>query len=264
MWTLLDIAYFGKPSILGAIEGEITGLVAITPAAGVVAGWGAFIIGICSGIIPWLSMNILGRTKWFLKVDDVLGNVHSHAVGGFLGGFLTGIFATTQGCEAFGITNPGGAIDGNGRQVWVQIVGALFIIGLNIVMTSLIMLFIKYVLRIPLRMTEEHMLIGDDAIHGEEAYALFYEGQRSHEERMPDDHKYDAHSTHGSGIITGITGNSNPVPGMPREDNHGIGAGPGGSYNDEEKVDPETAEMNQRDDHQMGSGNRRPLNGGLT
>jgi ammonium transporter, Amt family len=35
------------------------------------------------------------------------------------------------------------------------------------------MLFIKYVLRIPLRMTEEELLIGDDAIHGEEAYSFY-------------------------------------------------------------------------------------------
>jgi len=39
-------------------------------------------------------------------------------------------------------------------------------------MTSFIMLFIKYVLRIPLRMSEEKMRIGDDAVHGEEAYAF--------------------------------------------------------------------------------------------
>ena len=35
------------------------------------------------------------------------------------------------------------------------------------------MCFIKYVCRIPLRMTEEELLIGDDAIHGEEAYSLY-------------------------------------------------------------------------------------------
>jgi len=34
------------------------------------------------------------------------------------------------------------------------------------------MLFIKFVLRIPLRMSEENLLIGDDAIHGEDAYAF--------------------------------------------------------------------------------------------
>jgi Amt family ammonium transporter len=34
------------------------------------------------------------------------------------------------------------------------------------------MCFIKYVLRIPLRMSEEQLLAGDDMIHGEAAYVL--------------------------------------------------------------------------------------------
>jgi Amt family ammonium transporter len=34
------------------------------------------------------------------------------------------------------------------------------------------MCFIKYVCRIPLRMTDEDCLIGDDAIHGESAYTF--------------------------------------------------------------------------------------------
>ena len=34
------------------------------------------------------------------------------------------------------------------------------------------MCFIKYVLRVPLRMTEEQLLAGDDMIHGEAAYVL--------------------------------------------------------------------------------------------
>jgi hypothetical protein len=42
----------------------------------------------------------------------------------------------------------------------------LFIIGWNAVWTSLIMLFIKYALRIPLRMSDAMLEIGDDAIHG--------------------------------------------------------------------------------------------------
>ena len=53
-----------------------------------------------------------------------------------------------------------------------RIVGAAFIMGWNIVWTSLIMCFIKYVLRIPLRMTEEQLLGGDGIIHGEAAYVL--------------------------------------------------------------------------------------------
>lgn len=172
-WTLMDIWRYKKPSVLGAVNGMITGLVAITPAAGVVAGWGAIIIGVFSGILPWLSMNIMGKkVALFRHVDDCLGVFHTHAVAGVTGGFLVGLFSTSQGDAAFGLTNPGGAIDGNGKQVWLQIVGALFIIGWNLVWTSLIMLFIKYVLRIPLRMTEEQLEIGDDAIHGEVAYSF--------------------------------------------------------------------------------------------
>jgi len=34
------------------------------------------------------------------------------------------------------------------------------------------MCFIKYVLRIPLRMSEDDLLAGDDAIHGEAAYVF--------------------------------------------------------------------------------------------
>lgn len=33
-WLLLDILFFGKPSVIGATQGMITGLVCITPAAG--------------------------------------------------------------------------------------------------------------------------------------------------------------------------------------------------------------------------------------
>lgn len=157
VWTIMDIIFFKKPSVIGAVQGMITGLVAITPAAGVVAGWGAIIIGACSGSIPWISMNIAGKKfRIFEIVDDTLGVVHTHMVAGALGGFLVGLFATAEGCAAFAITSPGGAIEGNGKQVWLQIVGALFIIGWNLFWTSAIMLFIKYVLRIPLRMSEEH------------------------------------------------------------------------------------------------------------
>jgi Amt family ammonium transporter len=34
------------------------------------------------------------------------------------------------------------------------------------------MIFIKYVCRVPLRMSDEDCLIGDDAIHGESAYTF--------------------------------------------------------------------------------------------
>lgn len=48
--------------------------------------------------------------------------------------------------------------------------GAIFIILLNVIMTSLILGFIKYILRIRLRMDDDELAEGDNAIHGEEAY----------------------------------------------------------------------------------------------
>jgi len=117
VWMTCDVLYYKKPSVIGAVQGMITGLVAITPAAGVVSGWGAIIIGACSGSIPWVSMNIMGtKVPFFQKVDDVLGVFHTHCLTGFLGGFLVGLFATTEGSEAFALTTPGGAIEHNGRQ----------------------------------------------------------------------------------------------------------------------------------------------------
>lgn len=172
-WTILDIIFFKKPAVIGAVQGMITGLVAITPAAGVIDGWGAIVMGILSGSIPWFSMNVMGKKlRFFYLVDDCLGVYHTHLCAGALGGMMTGVLATPEGCAAFAITNPGGAIAGNWKQVWLQLVGALFIIGLNLFMTSVIMLFIKYVLRIPLRMSEAELEVGDDAVHGEEAYVF--------------------------------------------------------------------------------------------
>lgn len=178
VWTVMDIQFFKKPSVIGAVQGMITGLVAITPAAGVVSGYGALIIGVCSGMIPWFTMNVLGkRLSVFRKVDDTLGVFHTHAVAGLLGGILTGVLATKAGCAAYALSNPGGAIDGNWHQITLQLEGAAFIIVLNIVVTYVLLKLISFV--VPLRMSEEDLLVGDDAAHGEQAYALYGDGERT-------------------------------------------------------------------------------------
>ncbi|EXB34468.1 Ammonium transporter 3 member 1 [Morus notabilis] len=61
-------------------------------------------------------------------------------------------------------------------QILKQLVGGLFIIGWNFVATSVICIAIKTVM--PLRMPEDQLLIGDDAVHGEEAYALWGDGEK--------------------------------------------------------------------------------------
>jgi hypothetical protein len=60
--------------------------------------------------------------------------------------------------------------------MWLQVVGFLFIIGWNIGWTAAILLVIKYVFRVPLRMTEEQLEAGDSAVHGEEPYAFYGDG----------------------------------------------------------------------------------------
>lgn len=173
VWTILDYLYYGKPSVIGAINGMITGLVAITPAAGFVAGWGAICLALGSGSVPWFTMNIVQKKLSFMKkFDDTLGVFHTHFVAAIVGGCGTGIFATDVGVAAFALSLPGGAVSGFGKQVGIQIAGALFIIGWNLVWTTIILLFIKYVLRIPLRMSEASLLVGDLAIHGEEPYVF--------------------------------------------------------------------------------------------
>ena len=47
----------------------------------------------------------------------------------------------------------------------------------------MICLFIKYVLRIPLRYNEEQLLIGDGEVHGELPYAFFHDGRHDYDEK---------------------------------------------------------------------------------
>ncbi|GAB2218847.1 hypothetical protein Droror1_Dr00002079 [Drosera rotundifolia] len=195
MWTCLDVIVFGKPSVIGAVQGMITGLVAITPGAGLVQGWAAIVMGILSGSIPWFTMMIIHK-KWkpLQAVDDTLGVFHTHAVAGLLGGLLTGIFAEPELCNLFlPVTNSQGAVYGGvgGMQVVRQLAGGFFIIGWNLVVTSIICILIRFI--VPLRMSEEELLIGDDAAHGEEAYALWGDGE-----------KYD-YTKHGYGFMTDDT-----------------------------------------------------------
>ncbi|XP_027336805.1 ammonium transporter 2-like [Abrus precatorius] len=180
VWTSLDVIFFSKPSVIGAVQGMMTGLVCITPGAGLVQSWAAIVMGILSGSIPWVSMMILHKKLSLLqKVDDTLGVFHTHAVAGLLGGLLTGLLAEPQLCTLLlPVTNTRGAFYGGdgGEQFFKQLVGAFFITGWNLVSTTLILLAIQ--LFIPLRMSEEQLEIGDDAVHGEEAYALWGDGEK--------------------------------------------------------------------------------------
>lgn len=144
-------------------------------------------MGVLSGSVPWFTMMIVHkRSKLLQKIDDTLGVFHTHAVAGLLGGILTGIFGEPQLCKLFLpiISSRGGVYGGSGgKQILKQIVGGLFIIGWNLVVTTIICNVINLVT--PLRMSEEELQIGDDAVHGEEAYALWGDGEHDHFTRDP-------------------------------------------------------------------------------
>jgi Amt family ammonium transporter len=180
-WVVLDVFAFGKPSVLGAVNGMITGLVAITPAAGYVNGIGAIILGVVAAVLPWMTWNWLGKTALMRKVDDTLGVIHTHGVAALVGGIGTGILADPGMTEWFGTKNDGfaatGAFYGNFHQVILQLYGAGFIIVYNVIGTFILLKLIGLVVK--LRFDDETLLIGDDAVHGEEAYAIFHDGQKT-------------------------------------------------------------------------------------
>lgn len=112
-------------------------------------------------------------------MDDTLGVFHTHAVAGLLGGLLTGLLAEPALCRLMlPVADSRGAFYGGsgGVQFLKQAVAALFVIGWNIVSTTIILLGIR--LFIPLRMPDDELMIGDDAVHGEEAYALWGDGEK--------------------------------------------------------------------------------------
>ncbi|XP_047312885.1 ammonium transporter 2 member 3-like [Impatiens glandulifera] len=190
VWLSMDMIVYKTSSVIGAVQGMITGLVCITPAAGVVEPWAAIFMGVMSGTIPWYTMMVLHKkSAFFQKVDDTLGVFHTHAVAGLLGGLLSGILAKPHllklfyGDEAH-IYGPGllyALFDGHMikrglRQLLFQVAGAVFIATWNSGATSLICLLIRRFMK--LRMEDDDLEIGDDAAHGEEAYALWGDGER--------------------------------------------------------------------------------------
>lgn len=165
-----------KPNFLGAVNGMIVGLVAITPAAGFVNGWGALLMGIISSIVVWFSWNKLGKMKLFQKVDDALGVFHTHGVAGLMGGLLVGVFADPKMIEYGTIVhgryqavpgvNASGLFYNHPHQVLVQLEAALTIIVWDAFVTFVLLKLIKLVM--PLQFTQEELEIGDAAIHLEE------------------------------------------------------------------------------------------------
>ena len=161
VWTMIDVAKIGKPTVLGAISGAVAGLVGITPAAGFVDVFGALVIGAVAPIISYYSINYL---KPKLGYDDALDVWGIHGMSGVWGALATGIFAVPA------IGGVAGLIAGNPYQVVIQII--------SIVATIVYSFTVSYILAKILDKSlngirvEEHKEIGglDSNLHKESAY----------------------------------------------------------------------------------------------
>jgi Amt family ammonium transporter len=175
VWLVMDMS-FGrdhKPNFLGAVNGMITGLVSITPAAGYVNGLGALLIGLIASVIVWLSWNRLGKLRLFNRVDDALGVVHTHGVAGLCGGLLVGLLADPNiivyvGSGSTPNVSFAGLFYGNPKQLLWQAGAALTVIVWDALITFLILRFLGLFMK--LRAPDAVLESGDLAVHGEEAY----------------------------------------------------------------------------------------------
>ena len=116
-----------------------------------------------------------------MKVDDTLSVLSTHGVAGPDRRLLVGILANPGMLVYIGTdkqapgVNVTGWLYGNLPQLLLQAEGAAFIIVYNVIATFIILKVIS--IFVPLRMDEATLKVGDDAVHGETAYAIGAEGE---------------------------------------------------------------------------------------
>ncbi|RDW92233.1 ammonium transporter-3 [Coleophoma crateriformis] len=151
-WVLVDYFKHGKKfSVVGACEGAIAGLVGITPAAGYVSVWCAAVIGFVTAVGCALLQNI---NEW-IHIDEGLDVFKLHGIGGMIGSFLTGIFATSKISLLDGSSNYPGGIDGNGIQVGKQFAEITAISAYSFVVSCALLYLMKWIPGLHLRVSEE-------------------------------------------------------------------------------------------------------------
>lgn len=160
-WVLVERYHRGKPTVLGAVSGGVSGLVAITPAAGFVTPVAAIPIGFIGAICCYVAVAIL-KSKF--GYDDSLDAFGIHGVGGMWGAIATGLFATVS-------VNPDGA-DGlfyGGNLLIPQLISLVVAIALAIIGTIIIFKVVSLFMDMRVSISAESLGI-DISEHGEGAY----------------------------------------------------------------------------------------------
>lgn len=164
-WALLDWLKHGRPTMLGMITGAVAGLATVTQAAGYITPMGAVWFGILGGGVCWFSVTFM---KVRFGYDDSLDAFGVHGVGGILGAFATGLFATM-------LINADGAnglfVNGSASLLFAQ-TKAVVVVGVYSFVASLC-LFKLVDIVVPLRVNEMDERIGLDlTLHREAGYTV--------------------------------------------------------------------------------------------
>ena len=158
-WVLVERWPRGKPTMLGFLSG----LVAITPAAGYVSPAASLIIGAASGAACYGAVQL--KERW--HYDDSLDAFGVHGIGGILGALLTGVFAQKA-------LNPGGAdglMAGNPAQPGKPTVGVVVVGAYSAIITFGLLKLLDRTMG--LRAAKDDELEGLDASrHGESGYVM--------------------------------------------------------------------------------------------
>jgi Amt family ammonium transporter len=165
-WMVMERIKFGKPSVLGIVTGMVAGLGTITPASGYVGPAGSLVIGLIAGVVCFYATQTI---KIKLKIDDSLDVFPVHGVGGIIGTFMAGIFASS----ALGIFGGRGyaAGVGMGEQVLIQLIGIGATLAYAGVMTFLIIKLVNAIVGFRVTVEEENTGL-DIVLHDERGYDL--------------------------------------------------------------------------------------------
>ncbi len=159
-WVGIEWIRDGKATILGTASGLVSGLVAITPAAGYVATLSSIVFGLVAGVGCYYAIQLKDR----LGYDDSLDVVGIHGVGGIIGGLLLGLFAEES------IGGQDGLFFGEPSFLASQIIAMVSVIVFSFAVTYGIAKALDSM--IGLRVSEEEEFLGlDVSIHGEAVYS---------------------------------------------------------------------------------------------
>ena len=160
VWVLLDLIRQKKSTAVGAATAIVVGLVAITPAAGLVGPMSAIALGAIAAVPSYFALIYRARTQ----LDDSLDVVAAHGIGGTVGALLTGVFANKA---LNGVAD--GLLFGNPGQLGIQATAVAAAIVYSGVVSFVLLKVIGLV--IPLRADGADETAGMDLTqHGEEAY----------------------------------------------------------------------------------------------